>query len=108
MSKPVVPSTSLPRQSLLGVWRKANFVAMTSTVMLLLAPSSLLLTVVEARDCAKSWRRDWRDLTCEQQDQFLQAVVDLKVSGTYDEFVFLHEALAAQTHFTPLFLPWHR
>ena len=56
----------------------------------------------------KSWRRDWRDLDCDQQNKFLQTIVDMKTDGYYDEFVVLHERMADFTHGTPLFLPWHR
>jgi tyrosinase len=61
-----------------------------------------------SRDCKVSWRRPWRDLTCEQQDEFLDAILLLKNNGLYDEFVWLHEAVSSQTHSTPMFFPWHR
>ncbi|KAG7365371.1 tyrosinase central domain containing protein [Nitzschia inconspicua] len=79
-----------------------------------LGPAQLLFvlggatTPVIARDCRTSWRRAWRDLTCEEQDDFLQVIVDMKVDGIYDEFVWLHNEVALQTHYTVEFLPWHR
>lgn len=66
------------------------------------------VAVVHSRDCQISWRRAWRDLSCEQQDEFLDAILLVKRSGLYDEFVHLHEAVAISTHGTPAFLPWHR
>mmetsp|Transcript_10651 Transcript_10651/g.25408 ORF Transcript_10651/g.25408 Transcript_10651/m.25408 type:complete len:531 (+) Transcript_10651:501-2093(+) len=87
-------------------------VTMTKIVPAAVVPFFLLLLVVavlvDARDCAKSWRRDWRDLDCDQQNKFLQTIVDMKREGYYDEFVVLHETVADVTHGTPLFLPWHR
>jgi hypothetical protein len=65
-------------------------------------------TVVEARDCRTSWRRAWRDLSCEQQDEYLEAVLLLKDTGIYDEFTILHEQYTDRSHLTPEFLPWHR
>jgi hypothetical protein len=55
-----------------------------------------------------SWRRAWRDLTCQEQDEYLQAIVDMKRDGIYDEFVWLHNEVALVTHGTEQFLPWHR
>jgi hypothetical protein len=55
-----------------------------------------------------SWRRAWRDLTCEEQDDYLQVIVDMKEDGIYDEFVWLHNEVAPLTHETEQFLPWHR
>jgi hypothetical protein len=47
-------------------------------------------------------------LSCEQQDEYLEAVLLLKDSGIYDEFILLHESVTDLTHNTPEFLPWHR
>jgi Common central domain of tyrosinase len=74
---------------------------------LLLSVSSVPLAV-HSRDCHTRWRRAWRDLTCQQQDEFLEAIIKLKESGTYDEFRYTHEYYGNLTHGTPEFLPWHR
>jgi hypothetical protein len=47
-------------------------------------------------------------MTCEEQNEFLQALTDMKESGVYDDFAFVHEFFGEQTHGTPEFLPWHR
>jgi hypothetical protein len=79
------------------------------------AAASLLLTLslffsrsTHARDCERSWRRAWRDMSCDEQDDFLDVLTRMKESGVYDEFVHVHETFASQTHGFPLFLPWHR
>jgi Common central domain of tyrosinase len=75
--------------------------------VLLLSCATIVPTVL-SRDCRTSWRRAWRDLSCEQQDEYLEAVLLLKDSGVYDEFVYMHAGVADFTHMTPEFLPWHR
>jgi hypothetical protein len=63
---------------------------------------------VQSRDCRVSWRRAWRDLSCQEQNEFLDAIVLSKESGLYDDFVWAHWFHADETHGTPEFLPWHR
>jgi hypothetical protein len=79
---------------------------MTPVVVLLTC--MVIIPSCQARDCQRSWRRPWRDLTCEQQDEFLEALTSMKEAGIYDEFVYVHEFFATLTHGTPEFLPWHR
>jgi hypothetical protein len=79
----------------------------TPYVFFLLYAMSFIHTI-DGRDCKKSWRRAWRDLSCEQQDEFLEALTLVKESGLYDDFVYIHEFHATLTHSTPEFLPWHR
>jgi len=47
-------------------------------------------------------------LSCEEQDEFLDALLLVKESGEYDDFVYIHEWFGELTHYTPEFLPWHR
>ena len=61
-----------------------------------------------ARDCHTSFRRAWRDLSCQEQDEFLEAIALVKQSGVYDEFVDVHLNTAMFTHGPAEFLPWHR
>jgi tyrosinase len=53
-------------------------------------------------------RKPWRDLSCQEQDEFLQAIYRLKDQGIYDDFVRTHQWESEDTHGTALFLPWHR
>jgi Common central domain of tyrosinase len=76
--------------------------------MMVIFPSSFVVVVVDARGCERSWRRDWRDLTCQQQDEYLDAVRQLKDSGIYDYFSLIHRHNAPTSHGTPEFFPWHR
>ena len=59
-------------------------------------------------NCGTSVRRAWRDLTCDQQQDYLNAVNSLKDDGLYDHFVQVHYANRIQTHGRPWFFPWHR
>lgn len=61
-----------------------------------------------ARDCHTSFRRAWRDLSCQEQDDFLEAIALVKQSGMYDEFVDVHLNTAMFTHGPAEFSPWHR
>lgn len=81
--------------------------------------SALLLTLVIhwagtlissccARDCHTSFRRAWRDLSCQEQDEFLDAIIAVKDSGSYDEFIDVHLSVERLTHGPAEFLPWHR
>jgi len=76
--------------------------------LLLTLLSLLSILYAEARDCHTSWRRAWRDLACEEQDEFLDAITLMKASGIYDDFVYTHYTLGDLTHGTAEFLPWHR
>lgn len=81
-------------------------VVVAVVILLSLAPTRAQDT--PGPSCGPSNRRAWRDLTCQQQDNFLNAVHLLKESGYYDEFVYTHWWYNEWTHFTPIFLPWHR
>ncbi|KAG7365370.1 tyrosinase central domain containing protein [Nitzschia inconspicua] len=89
---------------------KNRMTAMTTSGVLFLVTlwTTTTLHVTEARDCQRSWRRAWRDMTCQEQDDFLDAITRMKESGIYDEFVHVHQYFAEETHGTPVFLPWHR
>lgn len=84
----------------------------STTISFILYVTNVLFLVsiqhVQSRDCRVSWRRAWRDLSCQEQNEFLDALVMAKESGLYDEFVFAHWFHADDTHGTPEFLPWHR
>mmetsp|Transcript_48015 Transcript_48015/g.99405 ORF Transcript_48015/g.99405 Transcript_48015/m.99405 type:complete len:575 (+) Transcript_48015:62-1786(+) len=70
--------------------------------------ASNLVAFCSARDCHTSFRRAWRDLTCQEQDDFLDAIITVKDSGAYDEFIRVHLSVATRTHGPAEFLPWHR
>jgi tyrosinase len=69
-------------------------------------------------------RKDVRSLTAEEKDDFIQAVLELKKRGIYDQFVKIHvdavlhatpgenetpsSAVRNAAHRGPAFLPWHR
>lgn len=69
---------------------------------------SVLISPCSARDCHTSFRRAWRDLSCQEQDDFLDAIVQVKDSGAYDEFIDVHLAVSRFTHGPAEFMPWHR
>mmetsp|Transcript_25494 Transcript_25494/g.59729 ORF Transcript_25494/g.59729 Transcript_25494/m.59729 type:complete len:559 (-) Transcript_25494:133-1809(-) len=84
---------------------------MVRTFSILAFAISFLCTRISpclGRDCHTSFRRAWRDLTCQEQDDFLTAIVRVKDSGAYDEFIDVHLAVAQFTHGPAEFLPWHR
>lgn len=70
--------------------------------------TTTLLSFCSARDCHTSFRRAWRDLSCQDQDDFLEAVIMVKESGSYDEFIDVHLTVAQFIHGPAEFLPWHR
>jgi tyrosinase len=63
-------------------------------------------------------RQEWRDLTTEQQDSYIDAVVCLRSKppktsypgskNRFDDFQGLHIVQTGLVHFTGRFLPWHR
>jgi hypothetical protein len=53
-------------------------------------------------------RKPWNDLRCHEQEEYLEAIRQLKQNGLYDEFVRVHMQNEAASHGTPEFLPWHR
>ena len=70
--------------------------------------SATLIAPCSARDCHTSFRRAWRDLSCQEQDEFLDAIVEVKNTGIYDEIIQVHLTVAEWTHGPAEFLPWHR
>ena len=71
-----------------------------------LTTSSILLTLHQVQ--SQTVRRAWRDMTCDEQNDFLKAVTDLKSTDTFDEFVRVHQSNGGASHGSPEFLPWHR
>ncbi len=67
-----------------------------------------LISSCSARGCHTSFRRAWRDLSCQEQDDFLDAIKQVKDTGIYDEFIQVHLSVAELTHGPAEFLPWHR
>lgn len=55
-------------------------------------------------------RQSINELSVEQQTRFVDGMVNLKNSGTYDQMTTLHaqKSLFGQVHFSDFFLPWHR
>ncbi len=57
-------------------------------------------------------RKNQATLSVEEKARFINAVLQLKANGTYDEFVRIHrDAMqdpAMPAHMMPAFLPWHR
>ncbi|MEU6981701.1 MULTISPECIES: tyrosinase family protein [unclassified Streptomyces] len=61
-------------------------------------------------------RKNQRDLTSAERKRFVSAVLELKRTGTYDDFVRTHidyyvadgEGKRREAHMCPSFLPWHR
>ncbi|MEU7020329.1 tyrosinase family protein [Streptomyces sp. NPDC046203] len=61
-------------------------------------------------------RKDQRDLTKTERKRFVDAVLELKKSGKYDDYVRTHidyyvadgEGQLRVAHMCPSFLPWHR
>ena len=74
--------------------------------------ATLLPSTISASDCANSTgtsrRKAWRDMTCDEQDAYLNAVTAMKNSGIHDEFVRIHLLNSGAAHGVPEFLPWHR
>lgn len=61
-------------------------------------------------------RKNQRNLTRTEKKRLVGAILELKRSGRYDEFVDLHrefyvtdaESRPRPAHMTPSFFPWHR
>jgi hypothetical protein len=53
-------------------------------------------------------RRNQATLSQPERDRFVAAVLALKASGAYDDFVLQHLGAMASAHRGPAFLPWHR
>eukprot|EP00531_Pseudo-nitzschia_arenysensis_P002126 CAMPEP_0116126492 /NCGR_PEP_ID=MMETSP0329-20121206/6359_1 /TAXON_ID=697910 /ORGANISM="Pseudo-nitzschia arenysensis, Strain B593" /LENGTH=550 /DNA_ID=CAMNT_0003620575 /DNA_START=130 /DNA_END=1782 /DNA_ORIENTATION=- len=86
----------------------SHFQRPTLFFILALSWAGNLISTCSARGCHTSFRRAWRDLSCEEQDDFLGALSLVKDTGVYDEFIEIHAGVAAQTHAPAEFLPWHR
>ncbi len=54
-------------------------------------------------------RKDANTLNTAEREEFVSAIMALKASGIYDQFVLRHaNAVMASIHRCPAFLPWHR
>jgi len=54
-------------------------------------------------------RKDANTLTQAERTEFVAAVLELKATGIYDQFVLRHaNAVMTAIHRAPAFLPWHR
>lgn len=53
-------------------------------------------------------RKNQATLTASEKSRFVAAVLALKASGTYDQYVQTHMNAMADAHRGPAFLPWHR
>lgn len=78
--------------------------SLLSAVLLFLTPSFFC----QAQQCGTSRRRPWRSLSCNEQDDFLNALQALKESGGYDDIATVHWQTGGAAHRRPEFLPWHR
>ena len=75
-----------------------------------------LLTRGALSQCTTRQRRVWRDTSCQDKLNYLQAVEDLKALPSdnaygvpsFDDFVRVHYQNRASAHGTDAFLPWHR
>ena len=84
------------------------------TVILLLG-SLLALTHVAAQrvqlptSCARiDVRREWNDLTLDEQRRFIAAVNQVRVNGNYDRLSRMHVEQNDNWHLGAMFLPAHR
>lgn len=78
---------------------------------LLLALAASLLIHVDAQCTAVVERREWRQLSRDEQARFIKAIRQLQTDGspsTYDRLVNVHLQKAGEIHGTANFLPWHR
>ena len=55
-----------------------------------------------------SCRRDYRDLTQAERDQFVAALYFVKANGKVEEYAVLHNSHFSHGHNNGGFLPWHR
>ena len=54
-------------------------------------------------------RKDANTLSGAERAEFVNAVLQLKAEGIYDQFVLRHaNAVMTAIHQSPAFLPWHR
>jgi len=53
-------------------------------------------------------RKNQSTLTTAEKDRFVAAVLALKASGTYDQYVAIHLGAHHDAHRGPAFFPWHR
>lgn len=65
--------------------------------------------LVAAQRCGPTRERwAWTDHTCEEQDEYIEAVRALQADGTYGQFVRVHRDMNNVAHGVAEFLPWHR
>ncbi|KAK9767811.1 hypothetical protein K7432_002093 [Basidiobolus ranarum] len=72
---------------------------------LVLALTSLSTTIAQ---CRLNVRKEIRQLTAYERNDFINAVNAIKRSGKYDELVSIHLNYVPYAHSTPAFFPWHR
>ncbi|GKZ63331.1 hypothetical protein AnigIFM56816_008535 [Aspergillus niger] len=108
---------SIPNQN-----SAARYIIGGITVVALILAGSLLgrtstRTPADNSCQAPSYRQEWRMLSLEERQAYITAVQCLTTkpsrmehNGTtrYDDFVYSHLAVSAETHGTPISFPWHR
>ena len=60
-------------------------------------------------ECSRTRKRwAWSDHSCEEQDEYIEAVYRLREEGIYEDFIRVHRDVNERYHGTAEFLPWHR
>ena len=79
------------------------------TITLLLSAVQALYSIPARCNGKIRLRMEWRDLSKEQQDRFINALLRMKENGKYEQFVRDHDQYAAsQMHRTDQFFVVHR
>ena len=83
-----------------------------STFLLFLSATTCLFQKnlwVASQSCGGTRERwAWTDHSCQEQDEYIEAVYALKQDGTYDDFIRVHREMNSRSHGVAEFLPWHR
>lgn len=91
------------------LFASSTFVALALTSLVSGAPASTCTNPVV--------RKEWRELTSAQKQDYLRAAVCLRNKPAqdypqwatrHDDFVWTHKSLNTDIHFVAMFLPWHR
>lgn len=53
-------------------------------------------------------RKEIRDLTPEEWRAFVQGIISMKASGSYNRYIQIHQQFTDTAHGGQFFLPWHR
>ncbi|KAJ3213092.1 hypothetical protein HK099_007578 [Clydaea vesicula] len=79
------------------------------------ATTQPVTTPAKPETCKPVVRKEWRNLSEKEQQDFFTAINILKKAPSlgnydsrYDDFVAIHSTQADNIHFVPQFLPWHR